>query len=41
MARIFDIPEFAHILDTFPLVPDSAKIAALNAWRDVETGLIQ
>jgi hypothetical protein len=31
----------AHILGTFPLVPEPAKIAALNAWRDVERGLIQ
>ena len=33
--------EFAHILSTFPLVPEPTKIAALNAWRDVERGLIQ
>jgi hypothetical protein len=33
--------EFAHILDTFPLVAEPVKIAALNAWRDVERGLIQ
>jgi len=33
--------EFVHILGTFPLVPEPAKIAALNAWRDVERGLIQ
>jgi hypothetical protein len=32
--------EFAHILGTFPLVPEPTKIAALNAWRDVQTGLI-
>ena len=32
--------EFAHILDTFPLVPEPTKIAALNAWRDVQKGLI-
>jgi hypothetical protein len=32
--------EFAHILGTFPLVPEPVKIAALNAWRDVERGLI-
>lgn len=31
--------EFAHILSTFPLVPEPAKIAALNALRDVERGL--
>lgn len=33
--------EFAHILATFPLVPEPTKIAALNAYRDVERGLIQ
>jgi hypothetical protein len=32
--------EFAHILGTFPLVPEPVKVAALNAWRDVEKGLI-
>ena len=33
--------EFTHILGTFPLVPEPTKLAALNAWRDVERGLIQ
>lgn len=33
--------EFAHILATFPLVPEPAKVAARNAFRDVERGLIQ
>jgi hypothetical protein len=33
--------EFAHILSTFPLVPDPVKIAARNAYRDVERGLIK
>lgn len=33
--------EFAHILSTFPIVPDPAKQAALNAYRDVERGVIQ
>ena len=33
--------EFAHILTTFPLVPDPAKIAAQNAHRDAERGLIR
>jgi hypothetical protein len=33
--------EFAHVLSTFPLVPEPVKIAALNAYRDVERGLIQ
>ncbi|MEX8503536.1 MAG: DNA methyltransferase [Leptothrix ochracea] len=32
--------EFAHILGTFPLVAEPVKIAALNAWRDVQKGLI-
>jgi len=32
--------EFAHILSTFPIVPESVKISALNAYRDVERGLI-
>lgn len=35
-----DEEEFAHILKTFPLVPEPAKVAALNAWRDVQKGLI-
>ncbi len=33
--------EFAHILTTFPLVPDPVKVAARNAYRDVEKGLIK
>lgn len=33
--------EFAHVLSTFPLVPDPVKIAAQNAYRDVERGLIR
>ncbi|MDP1648879.1 MAG: hypothetical protein Q8M01_11875 [Rubrivivax sp.] len=33
--------EFAHILTTFPLVPEPVKLAARNAYRDVERGLIQ
>jgi hypothetical protein len=33
--------EFAHILSTFPLVPDPVKIAAHNAFRNVEKGLIK
>ncbi len=32
--------EFTHILGTFPLVPEPVKVAALNAWRDVQKGLI-
>ncbi|MDP2218961.1 MAG: hypothetical protein Q8K34_02005, partial [Hydrogenophaga sp.] len=30
--------EFVHILGTFPLVPDPVKVAAHNAFRDVERG---
>lgn len=33
--------EFAHILGTFPLVAEPVKVAALNAYRDVERGLIK
>jgi hypothetical protein len=33
--------EFAHILNTFPLVPEPVKVAAQNAYRDVELGFIQ
>ncbi|MDO9543339.1 MAG: hypothetical protein Q7J98_13610 [Kiritimatiellia bacterium] len=33
--------EFAHILKTFPLVPDPVKITAHNAFRNVEKGLIK
>ena len=33
--------EFAHILGTFPLVPQPVKVAAHNAYRDVERGMIK
>ena len=33
--------EFAHVLATFPLVAEPLKIAAQNAYRDVERGLIR
>ncbi|HOI36716.1 MAG TPA: ATP-binding protein [Bacillota bacterium] len=33
--------EFAYILTTFPLVPDSVKVATQNAYRDVERGLVK
>ena len=33
--------EFAHVLSTFPLVSDPVKIAAQNAYRDVERGMIR
>jgi len=43
IAHIYGLSEseFAHILKTFPLVPDPDKIATRNAFRDVERGLIQ
>jgi hypothetical protein len=33
--------EFAYILTTFPLVQDAVKIAAHNAFRNVEKGLVK
>ena len=33
--------EFVHILGTFPLVAQPVKVAAQNAYRDVERGLIK
>jgi hypothetical protein len=33
--------EFAYVLSSFPLVPEPVKVAALNAYRDVERGVIQ
>ncbi len=33
--------EFAHILETFPLVPDGVRLAARNAYRDVVNGLVK
>lgn len=33
--------EFVHILTTFPLVPEPVKVAAHNAYRDVERGLVR
>ncbi|MGQ4809131.1 hypothetical protein NKDENANG_02533 [Candidatus Entotheonellaceae bacterium PAL068K] len=33
--------ELQHILSTFPLTPDPVKVATLNAYRDVERGLIK
>ncbi len=33
--------EFVHILSTFPLVPDAVKVAARNAYRDVEEGVLK
>ncbi len=33
--------EFAHILNTFSLVTEPVEVAALNAYRDVERGLLK
>ena len=33
--------EFVHILRTFPLAPDPVKVAAQNAYRDVERKVVQ
>jgi hypothetical protein len=33
--------EFSHVLSTFPIVPDPVKIAAQNAYRDVERGAVR
>jgi hypothetical protein len=33
--------EFVHILATFPLVADPVRVAAHNAYRDVERGLVR
>jgi hypothetical protein len=33
--------EFAYILTTFPLVPEPVRLAAHNAYRDVERGLVK
>lgn len=43
VAHLYDLSEaeFVHILGTFPLVPQPVKVAAHNAYRDVERGLIQ
>ncbi len=42
IAHLYELTEdeFAYILTTFPLVADSVKVAARNAYRDVEKGLI-
>lgn len=43
IARLYDLTEeeFAHILSTFPLVAEPIKVAAQNAYRDVQRGLIR
>lgn len=42
IAHLYHITEeeFAAVLNTFPLVPEPVKMAARNAYRDVERGLI-
>ena len=35
------VAEFVHVLSTFPLVPDPVKLAAQNAYRDAERGLLR
>ena len=32
---------FAHVLTTFPMVTEPVKVGALNAYRDVERGLVK
>src|SRR5262249_29686606 len=43
IAHIYGLTEseFAHILNSFPLVPEPVKVAAQNAYRDVARGLIK
>ena len=42
VAHLFGLNEeqLFHILKSFPLVPEPAKVAALNALRDVQKGLM-
>ena len=42
IARLYglDEGEFAHILATFPLVDEPTKLAARNAFRDLERGVV-
>lgn len=43
VAHLYGLSEadFAHVLSTFPLVPEPVKVAAQNAYRDVERGLVR
>jgi len=43
IAHIYGLTEeeFAYILSTFPLVSEPVKVAARNAYRDVERGLVK
>jgi hypothetical protein len=42
VARLYGLTEaeFTHILGTFPLVSEPVKVAAQNAYRDVERGVL-
>jgi len=33
--------EFTHILSTFPLTPEPMKVATLNAYRDIQRGVLR
>ncbi|MDP2783495.1 MAG: hypothetical protein Q8O38_02690 [Sulfurimicrobium sp.] len=37
----YSLDVITHVPTTFPLAPEPVKIAALNAYRDVERGLIK
>jgi hypothetical protein len=43
LAHLFGLTEakFFHILTTFPLLAEPVKVVALNAYRDVERGLVK
>lgn len=43
IAHIYGLSEeeFAHILKTFPLVPEPVRVSAQNAFRDIDRGLIE
>lgn len=43
VAHLYGLTEtdFAHILTTFPLVDDAVKLAARNAFRDIERGILK
>jgi hypothetical protein len=42
VAHLYSLTEsdFAHILNTFPLVDDAVKQAVRNAFRDIERGIL-
>ena len=43
IAHIYGLTEdeFAYVLNTFPLVAEPVKAAALNSYRDVERRLVE